>query len=310
MPLHDLLAAQQRGRELGRLRIGATVTKDGKSRPVKLDAFRFTTPNRRTADAVADLFGGTVEAWEAGSGRAEWEVVTTATDLPVAIPPGEPLTQWNELYSAAGCIRRCDGVTETLSGSACLCPAAGPDRLELAQRGGACKPTSRLSVVLPDLPGLGVWLYRTTGYYAAVELGATADLLHRAAVAGVMLPARLRLEQREIRRPGTPPKRFPVVVLDAEVTVRELMGGTATSALPAAPPRTAPALEAAPPPALDAADAQALADHLLDTRTQADVIALGERAAAAGVLDILVAAPDGTYVELRALLNDRHRSLA
>src|SRR5207248_231981 len=72
-------------------------------------------------------------------------------------------------------------------------PGQGPpsheERPALAAKGKACKATTRLSVRLPDVPGIGCWRLETHGYYAAVELAATADIIERATAQGVMLPA-------------------------------------------------------------------------------------------------------------------------
>jgi hypothetical protein len=308
VPLHDL---QRQAQELGRLRIGATVVRNGKARPTKLDTFRFTTPRRLTAEAVAELYDGTVGPWEPDGRSPQWEVLTKATELGVTLPAGRPLTQWHELWTGAGCVRRCDGITETLSGRPCLCPS-GQARAVLAASGEACKATSRLSVILPDLPGVGVWVLATRGYYAAVELAGAAELLHTAAVRGIGLAATLRLDQRETRRPGQPVQRYGVPVLDVHNTARELLSGEGLQTLPA-PARgpaaltgsgNTPALESGPDP-----EAQVVADHLLDARTRSDVAALGERAVSGHLLDAVVEAPDRSLVPLRELLTARHRQL-
>jgi ParB family chromosome partitioning protein len=78
----------------------------------------------------------------------------------------------------------------------------------------ACKPTTRLSVLLTALPGIGVWRLEVHGYYAAVELAGVARILSRATEAGYIVPARLRLEQREKKVPGRPTNRYAVPVID------------------------------------------------------------------------------------------------
>lgn len=326
--MSPMLDVQSRGRELGRIRMGAVLVRDGKARPVKLETFRFTTPSHAIAAAVADLFGGDVEPWQPEGRAAEWQVLTDATELPVALPPGAPLTQWWELWTGAGCIRRCDGRTEQISGKPCMCPPNGPLRAEAA--GGrnptACKPTSRLSVILPDLPDLGIWLLASRGWHAAVELAGAADLLHRAATAGVLLPAKLRLEQRTTKRPGESVQHYAVPVLELGVTLRALTEGSAGVAvdqLPPAPPRAralttssaggAPAqgegAGSAPPADEDRMPLQALADLVREARTRTDLAVLTERAKTDDRLDDLVGDDDGVLVPLSDLIRTRWKAL-
>lgn len=232
MPIIDL---QQRARELGRIRIGQVVTgSNGKLRPEKLDRFRLTSASRNLIEQVANLYGGTVEAWSPqGGGASGWEVITTSMRLPVLVPP-QPVSQWYETWSGGGCQRRCDGVTEVLTDTACLC---GPDPNERL-----CKPTTRLNVVLAEVEGVGVWRLETHGYYAAVELPSAAELL---AAANGYIRGHLALEERVVKRDGKT-KRFMVPTLEVGVTPAELMSGggatrpqlvsSAPAALPAAPP--------------------------------------------------------------------------
>lgn len=194
MPLLDL---QRQLRRLGKLRMGDTVeTSGGKTRPAKLDTWRITSPSRPIVDELARIHGGEVEAWASPDGP-QWEVVTNTDTLDVVVPPGDyALSQWNEQWSVGGCQRRCDGYTETLTGLACMCPADGAERRALAAKGEACKPTTRLIVIVPEAPDLGAFLLETHGFYAAVELAGTFDVLRMTAAPGAMIRARLRIDQR------------------------------------------------------------------------------------------------------------------
>ena len=244
MPMLDL---QQRAAELGRIRIGVKVTAaNGRSRPSKLEAFRFTTNSRHAAEGVAALYGGEAQPWR--DGTQAWEVFTTATELDVMVPPGEAaLSSWWELWSGGGCQRRCDGEREQLAGGPCVCPPIGAERMEAAQTGRACKPTTRVNVILPDLPGLGVWRYESHGYHAAVELGGVADFLARAREAGAIVPATMRLEPRTKVSNGQT-NRFAVVVLEIRPTLRELATAGSQSLVESLPPApgSARAIEAGP----------------------------------------------------------------
>lgn len=227
-----IITLQRRLRELGRIRIGARETftnKKGeqKQRPAKLETFRLTSLNKSLIERAAELWGGTVEPWDGGEGE-QFQVFTEAKDLPIALPPVEVLDQWMELWSGGGCQRRCDGVREVLKMRPCVCPEDPAERIEAAQRGQACKPTTRLRVILPDIPGVGMWRLESHGYYAAAELAGVSMLLAEATARGQALPARLRLEQRAHKTPDQPPKRFAVPCIDVEVpigTVLEAVGG-------------------------------------------------------------------------------------
>lgn len=209
-PIIDL---QRRLVEVGRVRMGR---KGDKGQPQKLDTWRLTSTDKARLDAAADLFGGTVIPWEGSPKGDEHELITTTAELPILLLPGQALSQWHELWSGGGCQRRCDGEREILSDSPCLCDAEKGAR--------KCKPTTRLSVMLPDVPGLGCWRLESHGYYAAVELSATAAMLEQATARGQMLPARLRIDQRRQIKDGKT-TRYAVPVIDIDVRFRDAVAG-------------------------------------------------------------------------------------
>jgi len=212
-----IIDLQRRLAEVGRIRIGQQVpTQSGKTRPAKLESFRLTSADRRRIDAAADLYGGAVAEWESPAGR-QWEVVTDSDSLDVIVPPSDlAFSQAYEQWSAGGCQVRCDGRWDSIGDKPCHCD---PDMR-------ACDIHTRLSVMLRDLPGVGVWRIDSSGYYAAVELAGAVQVLAAAAGKGVMLPARLRLDQRTVKRDGQT-RRFAVPVLDVDVTPGQLLGGGA-----------------------------------------------------------------------------------
>ena len=215
MPINDI---QIRMRELGRIRTGNQVAAgNGRKRPAKLETFRLTSGSKDLMEAAAVVYGGEVVAWESPAGR-QWELITKTDVLSIIIPPGQALSQWYELWSGGGCQRRCDGEVETLSDQPCLCPADRTERRELANDGQACKPTTRLNVLLPELPDLGMFRLESHGYYAAVELAGTAQFLSMASASGMNIPAKLRLEQREKKVPGKPTNRYAVPVIEFTTT--------------------------------------------------------------------------------------------
>lgn len=254
MPIVDL---QRRMREVGRIRIGIQVeSRGGKMRPEKLTTFRITSRTRELIDAAAQVYGGEVAQWANPSTGPEFEVITTTDRINVVVPPGQSLSQWYELWSAGGCERRCDGERMT-NDEACLCPSDPDERRSQAAalKPTACKPVTRLSVLLPDLPDFGVFRLETHGYYAAVEMSGISAVLEEASRQGVFIPARLRLEQREKRVPGQATQKYAVPVLEAPgVRMSSLVSLTAGStapveALPAGPITTSngkPALTAGP----------------------------------------------------------------
>lgn len=231
-----IIHTQRRLAEVGRIRIGHQVpTGGGRSRPAKLDRLRFTSADRRRIDQLAHLYGGDVEPWESPAGQ-QWQVITDTADVPVVIPPGElSFSQWYELWSRGGCQRRCDGSWEQLGDQPCVCD---PDARD-------CTPHTRLSVMLRDLEGLGLWRLDTQGHYAMHELAGAFELIQMAAGQGALIPARLRVEQRAVVRDGQT-RKFPVPMIDLEITGGQLVSGAPQAlGMPAAglAPQAAPSLE-------------------------------------------------------------------
>jgi hypothetical protein len=197
-----IIGLQRRLVQVGRIRMG---TRTDKGAPKRLDHWRLTSRDQVRLEHAARLYGGTVQEWAGHQG--EYELYTSSDQLPVLLLPGQTLSQHYELWSGGGCKRRCDGQTEQLTDGPCLCD---PEVRE-------CKPVTRLNVLLPEVPGVGAWRLDSTGYYAAVELTGTVDLLEFATAKGVLVPARLRIDQRMILRDGQT-RRFPVPTLDIDIT--------------------------------------------------------------------------------------------
>lgn len=221
MPILDL---QMRLRQLGEIRIGHVVPtgrtrKDGKpgTRPAKLNEFRFTSPSRAILTAVADLYGGEVKPWTpANGGPSEFEVYSQANRLPVLIPPRDAVSQWYELYAGSKCQRRCDGVTEHKQDRPCMC---NPEKRD-------CKITTRVNVMLRDLPAMGQWLLISKGYYAGTTLPAAAELLARAQG---HVEGWLGMEEKLVQT-DEGPARFMVPTLDVDITPAALIAGQTTGA--------------------------------------------------------------------------------
>jgi hypothetical protein len=211
MPISPIVL-QRRHAELGRIRLG---NKGDRGQPQKLSSFRFTSPSEGYIKDLAELYGGTPQPWDNG-GKAEWEVYTTATSIPVIAVKGG-LSQWLEFWQGGGCVHRCDGETNVLTGEACDLD----EQVKTRVRGqdvwvnphAEAKPTTRLSVMLPELDAIGVWRMESHGWNAAAEIPAVAEL---AQYVGDLVPAVLHLVERRTVKDGKT-SRFVVPVLDLRI---------------------------------------------------------------------------------------------
>ncbi|MCL8026345.1 recombination directionality factor [Nocardioides bruguierae] len=231
MPISPLML-QRRHAELGRIRLGQ---KGSKGQPQKLDRFRFTSVSERYIRDLAELYGGTATSWDNG-GVASWEVFTDARSIPVIAVKGG-LSQWLETWSGGGCVHRCDGEVNAVTAEPC-------DPNDRAHQ--AAKPTTRLSVMLPELEAIGVWRLESHGWNAAAEIPAVAEL---AQFVGDLVPAHLNLQERRAIKDGKT-SRFVVPVLDLQIgqaRLREVVNAKAGTELAAPEPQQErPALAAAP----------------------------------------------------------------
>lgn len=217
--------------EVGRIRLG---DKSAKNAPRRLTKFRLTSSSVQLLEAVASVYGGQVRPWEgAPTGRnTQHELYAEADQLHVMVPPGDILSQSYELWSNGGCQRRCDGAIRD-NDEPCICPIDPDERHALAQKGQACKLTTRLSLWLPKVPGIGVWRLESHGWYAAVELPGAAEILQAATDLGKPLPATLRIAPRVVKRGGET-KQFVVPVLDLDISVMDMFAVSAGAPAPAA----------------------------------------------------------------------------
>lgn len=205
--------------ELGRLRLGA---KGARGQPVSLERWRLTSRDRGLLEAIAARVGGEVQPWD-----DQFELRTPLAELDVVVPPGEILTAWWELWGASGCQRRCDGQRATVAAADalvetdCVCLAEGL----VPGAEGACQLVTRLTVLVPDWPGLGGWRLETGSVVAWREMTAQLRLLRAlAATADGFVPAVLAIEERVAKRPGTGTRRFRIPVLRTRTSLRELRG--------------------------------------------------------------------------------------
>ena len=128
--MSPIVTIQKRMMELGRFRPGGEKSEKKPGR--KLDHWRVTSASRALLEAIAEQYGGKVTAWENAPDEGYWQVYTETHEVHGVFPPifsdidgspALPLSQFFEEWSGGGAQRRCDGVTETLSGKPCLCAA-------------------------------------------------------------------------------------------------------------------------------------------------------------------------------------------
>jgi len=218
-----------------------------------LDAWRFTSDREDAIRAVAEIYGGDPHPWSDRTG--EWEVFTEADTLAVQLP-ADPLFAAYELWGSGGCQRRCDGercvvpVQDPQGGHLdevdCLCEQENKEPGDK----DACGVTVRLKVVLPDVPGIGVWMLTSGSVYAAMELPGICDLIDGLRMrSGLLIPCHLELQYREEKRPYEKFKRqYHVPTLHVAGSINELMASVsdrmATPSIAPSGPGGKPALPA------------------------------------------------------------------
>lgn len=219
--------------EIGRIRAGK---KTGNARtPMEaLDEWRFTSPNEDAIRAVAHLYGGIPQPWADRTG--EWEVYSESKLLAVQLPADAIFTAY-EKWGQGGNQRRCDG-------ERCVVPVQDPEGGHLdeipcwceehgkepGESRDACVVTVRLKVVMPDVPGLGVWMLTSSSVYAAMELPAVCDLIDALRQrSGILIPCHLELQYREEKRSYEKfTRKYHVPTLHVDDSVMEITAAIQT----------------------------------------------------------------------------------
>jgi hypothetical protein len=212
--------------EAGRLRFGIkTETRNGGQRPMAIDRWRATSPDKSQIEAIAELYGGEPKPWHEpmASPADQWTVTTEAQKIAVWLPPGA-LNITYESWTKGGCERRCDGQTCTVTRFGgkeqvpCLCATENGQ--------ATCKPHSRLSVMLPGIPFSGVWrldtqsenfLHEAPGMIAMIDAMQTADRI---------IQVELSLTKRSTRRDGKT-SHFIVPTIILGQSPQEILSGQA-----------------------------------------------------------------------------------
>lgn len=235
--------------ELGRLRLGE---KGPKGEPKRLTHWRATSRDEYTIKAFASKYGGDCRAWQGHQG--EWEVLSETSVLEVQLPL-DALDLSYEMWGSGGLKRRCDGARVTVPVQdpegghydtiECECKAMGLDPLRDRD---ACNLTLRLRVVLPELPGVGVWMLTSGSKFAAQELPGQVDLIDAIRTrTQILIPCTLSLEQRTMKVPFEKfERRFAVPTLRVSSSMAALQAGAGEmralkrpSPAPLAPARSA-----------------------------------------------------------------------
>jgi hypothetical protein len=255
---------QARAAEHGRLRTGYTQG----NRPMRSSTWVITSHSEEHVRTAAKLWGGEPEQWSPlNSTINQWRVITKASSIEALITPGDPLNQYNEMWSKGGCQRRCDGETELLSRQSCLCARQFGEDWHQQPKGRVCSTTSRLNVMLPDLSGMGMWRAETHSFYAAQEWGGMVDMVLAGTDGRGFVPVTLRIEPRQRVADGQT-KKFPVVVVELRgVTPRQALAGpmnAATALDPGAAGQARAAIEAPRPDYLADAEAALTVDDVQD----------------------------------------------
>lgn len=260
--------------ELGIIRIGEkrVSARTNKEYPAGRETFRITSANRGYLEHAQKAYGGELRPWEGHPG--EFELLTERSSIPVlfsAKPDGDSgdlqsLSQRWEMWGGNTCIRRCDGCTcktwfdtgrKTPKGepiheagtTKCLCAHDDPAFPDLQAAGKACKLISRVSVILPDIPALGLWRLNTTSGVFDEEMHGVLDLVELLGMTG-LIPMTLSIDWREKRTgSGEATERFPVPKLEYLKDDKLLPAYMASVKPP-------PAIEAPAAPALPPAEEQ------------------------------------------------------
>ncbi|MFJ3173761.1 hypothetical protein ACIPJK_23680 [Streptomyces roseus] len=258
-----LVNIQRRAAEHGRLRTGYTQG----NKPMRSSTWVITSHSEEHVRTAAGLWGGDPQSWTPLNSKIEqWRVITKASSIEALITPGDPLNQYNEMWSAGGCQRRCDGATELLTRQPCICARQFGEDWHAQPKGRVCSATSRLNVMLPDLSGMGLWRAETHSFYAASEWGGMVDMVLAGTDGRGFVPVTLRIEPRQVVRDGQT-KRFPVVVVELRgITPRQALAGPISTALALDPTgsRAVAAIEAPRPDYLADAEAALTVDDVQD----------------------------------------------
>lgn len=225
----SVMKRQRQLRQLGMIRLGFSKPgRTGGKIPQRSDTIILTSPDRNTLEAASKLFGGDVKDFPNGD-RDKFSLVTKCSEIAIGVTEIAP-TQWMEYYNKGTLQVRCDGCTvhgprgSKLVDKPCLCAIKFPEpdaRYEAVKNREACKIVTRVSVMIPDVPDIGVWRLDTRGEHAADELMMTLEVIQailRNNPATKMVPCFLAIEQRK----NADKQPYPVPVIRLPMSFNEI----------------------------------------------------------------------------------------
>lgn len=219
-----IITAQRSLGELGRLRTGYT----GARGPVRSKTWILTGAMPEVMEAAANEWGGKVEKWTPLNGKTEQLRLVTETDsLAAWLPPGDPLSQANEIWSRGGVTRRCDGETESKSKKPCICLEEFGEEWHRQDKKVRCQPYSHLNILLLQLPDLGQWRHTTKSYYAAGEIATRVDFIKGQVGNDAIVPVWLVIDQRaKVAEGTTTPYPVPIIRMRGAASAMEQLTGS------------------------------------------------------------------------------------
>lgn len=177
--------------------------------PIALRKWRITSPRQEVAEALKELFGGTITTAPNG----EWAVDTERESIEVVVDASKiesKLVQWADGLP----IHECDGSTSLLpddKGQPCGCPPLLSEKKERASQRRGPKPNIVLPIFLPQDEDLGLGKYTATAWSFAEDLPYTMRELE--AVDGLAL-CTLTLEHVEYTTRAGEKREFTKPVLE------------------------------------------------------------------------------------------------
>ncbi|QDH92131.1 unknown function [Streptomyces phage Dubu] len=178
--------------------------------PVSLRQWRITTPRLQVAEALKELYGGTIT--EAPNG--DYAVDTETNKIEVVVDASKiesKLIQWADGLP----VHECDGSVflspDDDKGNPCGCPRILAERKEKAKQRRGPKPNIVIPITLPQDEELGLGKYTATAWSFAEDLPYTMKALER--IDGPALCV-LRLEHVEYTTKSGEAREFTKPVLD------------------------------------------------------------------------------------------------
>ncbi|MFE0447360.1 recombination directionality factor [Streptomyces fungicidicus] len=159
-------------------------TQDEDGNPVSLDTFRFATGTPATADAIAELFGGTPVETSRTSDHFI-DVITTRNKLLVIVDGPSGLYSDMKRWHNGKLAHHCDGMAflshakETMVGKPCGCPELFVERKDAAREGIGPSPSIDLTFRPADDPDLGKFRLHTGSWGLAKVLHEAEEKLER-----------------------------------------------------------------------------------------------------------------------------------